>query len=77
MREIQVTMRAEAERRLDRYDELALAAWIGADLERHKRLPKPERVLAKRLAKRRAMTMEQDIARMERFFRSVSKGKPN
>jgi hypothetical protein len=71
-REVQLSIKAASERRLDHYDELVAAAWQGALWARvdAKRFPKIEKVLTRRHQRRRPMTAEEDIARWERFFRS-------
>lgn len=70
-REIQLTMKAASEARLDRYDEGVVAAWQGALWGRtdKKHFPKLKDVLARRRRRKKKLTLEQDIARFESFFR--------
>ncbi len=77
-REVQLTVQAASARRLDRYDELVVAAWQGALWGRVAKndFPKLEKVLARRRPSRR-LSLEQDVKRFERFFNRVPKGKAN
>ncbi len=79
-REVQLSIRAASERRLDHYDELVASAWQGALWGRvvQKDFPKLEKVLSRRPHRRPQITLEQDVARWERFFaRAVPRGKAN
>ncbi len=78
-REVQLTIKAASDRRLDRYDEVVAAAWQGALWGRvaQKDFPKLERVLSRRRPSRRR-TLDEDVARFERFFKRVApRGKAN
>lgn len=77
-REVQLSIRAASELRLDRMDELILAAWQGARWGRAKRMPDLKDALTvRRRVKRRPKTLEEDVRRWETFFRRVSAGKAN
>jgi hypothetical protein len=80
-REVQLTIRAASQRRIDRFDELTVAAWQGALWGRVKaeKFPKLQDVLARgRRGRRKPLTLEQDVARWRAFFNSASpRGKAN
>jgi len=79
-REVQISIRAASDRRLDRYDELMAAAYQGAMWGRMdaKKIPKLRDVLSRSRRGRRALTLDQDVARWRAFFRTaVPKGKAN
>lgn len=72
-REVQLTIKAESDRRRDRYDDLVAAAWQQALWTRvdHTKFPKLQDVLAPRGRRRAPRTLEQDVARWQRFFHTA------
>lgn len=81
-REVQLSIRAASEMRLDRIDELTYAAWHGAlwgGVQRVKKLPPLQDALAKRDRRRgqKPRTIDEDIRRWETFFRASRKERAN
>lgn len=80
-REVQLSIRAASEMRLDRIDELTYAAWHGAlwgGVQRVKKLPPLKDALAVRGRRRkRPKTVDEDIRRWETFFRAAQKERAN
>jgi hypothetical protein len=76
-REVQLTIRAAGQRRLDRLDELVYAEWHGAlwgGVQRVKKLPELREALTKRQPSRRRLrlTLEQDVARWQAWFAAAA-----
>ncbi len=77
-REVQLSIRAASERRLDRMDELILAAWRGALWARVKRMPDLKDALTvRKRRKSKPKSLEEDVRRWERFFARVGKERAN
>lgn len=75
-REVLVVMRSSVDRRFDFLDDLTWAAWHAALWGRVEKFPKLDDELPSRQRNRsrQKLTVEQDIARWEAFFRG---GKAN
>jgi len=79
-REVQLSIRAASEIRLDRLDELTYAAWHGAlwgGVQRAKKLPDLKDALAVRQRRGKPRSFEAEIRRWEIFFTSAPSGKGN
>lgn len=79
-REVQLSIRAASERRLDRLDEEIAGAWHAAlwgGVQRVKKLPDLKDALARRKREKKPRTFDAEIKRWEMFFRSAGHGKAN
>jgi hypothetical protein len=79
-REVQLSIRATSDIRLDRLDELTYAAWHGAlwgGVQRVKKLPDLKDAIARRKKAKAPASFEAEIRRWEIFFASTSRRKGN
>lgn len=74
-REVMLAQRAATKRRFDVLDDLTWAAWHTAVWQRAKEMPDFDRDIlpSKALDRPVRLTVEQDIARFERFFAKIGK----
>ena len=73
-REVMLAQRAATRRRFDALDDLTWAAWHTAVWHHVEKMPPFEDVMPSRALRRPArLTVEQDIARFERFFARAGK----
>jgi hypothetical protein len=80
IREVQLSIRAASDQRLDRLDEATWAAWHAAlwgGVQRVKKLPDLKNVVGRRKREKKPQSFEAEIRRWEIFFASATRGKGN